>query len=718
MKPLATFATVAFLVAYPGLSPAQTCGSALFAERTTPAVFQGITLGTGTYARMWALGQGSQSYSDNACLTGCKSLSASPLCQGGGNCLAVTGVNWLNATCQTAGTRPATTVFLVESTTTSDGGRWAAFKLPSNGTNANYDLDTVGAAACGPSCASVASPLIGDANQPIQVTSATLVGTTLTLGLAWTAPNPAAQALNSGGVSLVTTYSIYVARSSGGTPPAMTGGKSGWTRVADTDTTQVAGYSTNAAATVAINTGGSGEGVYVAIGLNFDGTGNPGSDANTKVSDVISHGTLVYRPNSNVPVVTAVTPSAGSTAGGMKVIIRGSALTQPTAATIGGAPLGSLEGIDASTVLGTTPAGAAGPASVTVTTSGGTGTLTAGFTFLDLPPAALEADTHGGSGGSGNNGVLEPGEQAMIIPTWENRQASSVSVTGNALGFIGPPGATYSIVDAGADYGNIAAGTTANCYSATGNCYVVSVSNPPTRPALHWDAVLAETLSTGQTKTWAVHVGNSFADVPPSYWVYKYIETVLHSGITAGCDAADYCPGILVNRWQMAVFVAKAMTGGPVPVAGTVPGLGPYNCVSGGQSVFLDVPPTDGGCPFIHYVAAKEITAGCGGGNYCPTAIITRWQVAVFLAKALDGNNVPVSGTVPGLGSYNCVSGGQSVFLDVPPTDGGCKFIHYIAAQGITAGCGGGNYCPNTQLARDQMAVFMTKAFHLNLYGR
>ncbi|MFZ5785391.1 MAG: S-layer homology domain-containing protein, partial [Acidobacteriota bacterium] len=124
------------------------------------------------------------------------------------------------------------------------------------------------------------------------------------------------------------------------------------------------------------------------------------------------------------------------------------------------------------------------------------------------------------------------------------------------------------------------------------------------------------------------------------------------------------------------------------------------------------------GCRFVHFLAAKGITSGCGGGNYCPSSSITRWQMAVFLAGALAGADasVPVSGTVPGLGDYTCGVGGQSVFLDVPPTDPGCKHVHYIAARGITSGCGGGNYCPTSPLGRDQMAVFLTKAFDLALW--
>ena len=139
--------------------------------------------------------------------------------------------------------------------------------------------------------------------------------------------------------------------------------------------------------------------------------------------------------------------------------------------------------------------------------------------------------------------------------------------------------------------------------------------------------------------------------------------------------------------------------------------------MAGGASVFADIPPTDGGCPAIHYIAAQQITVGCGGGEYCPSATVSRWQMAVFLAKAELGGPPPVSGTVPGMGPYDCVAGGTSVFADVPPTDGGCPAIHYIAAQQVTVGCGGGNYCPTADIARDQMAVFLTKAFHLKLYG-
>ncbi len=53
-------------------------------------------------------------------------------------------------------------------------------------------------------------------------------------------------------------------------------------------------------------------------------------------------------------------------------------------------------------------------------------------------------------------------------------------------------------------------------------------------------------------------------------------------------------------------------------------------------------------------------------------------------------------------------------FNDVPPSDPAYIFIEALASSGITAGCGGGNYCPDSSLTRRQMAVFLAKALGLH----
>jgi hypothetical protein len=55
-----------------------------------------------------------------------------------------------------------------------------------------------------------------------------------------------------------------------------------------------------------------------------------------------------------------------------------------------------------------------------------------------------------------------------------------------------------------------------------------------------------------------------------------------------------------------------------------------------------------------------------------------------------------------------------ATFNDVPTGHPQFQFIEALAASGITAGCGSGNYCPNANLTRGQMAVFLAKALGLH----
>jgi len=57
---------------------------------------------------------------------------------------------------------------------------------------------------------------------------------------------------------------------------------------------------------------------------------------------------------------------------------------------------------------------------------------------------------------------------------------------------------------------------------------------------------------------------------------------------------------------------------------------------------------------------------------------------------------------------------GSATFGDVPLGSFGFQHIEALVASGITAGCGGGNFCPNGTLTRAQMAVFLAKALGLH----
>jgi hypothetical protein len=121
-------------------------------------------------------------------------------------------------------------------------------------------------------------------------------------------------------------------------------------------------------------------------------------------------------------------------------------------------------------------------------------------------------------------------------------------------------------------------------------------------------------------------------------------------------------------------------------------------CVPG-QEMFNDVPAGSPFCPFIEELVRRGITSGCGGGNYCPSASVTRAQMAVFLLRTLEGSGYTPPPCVPG----------QETFNDVPASSPFCPWIEELARRGITGGCGGGNYCPSASVDRAQMAVFLLR---------
>jgi hypothetical protein len=184
-----------------------------------------------------------------------------------------------------------------------------------------------------------------------------------------------------------------------------------------------------------------------------------------------------------------------------------------------------------------------------------------------------------------------------------------------------------------------------------------------------------------------------FEDVPLTYWAAQYIERLASAGITGGCSTVplNYCPDNSVTRAQMAIFLLKAMhsSGFTPPAVGASTGFG-------------DVATDYWAAAWIKQLAAEGITSGCGGGNYCPDATVTRAQMAVFLLKAKNGSGY----TPPAVG----VSTG---FADVAIDYWAAPSIKQLVIDGITSGCGGGNYCPDAEVTRAQMAVFLVKTFNL-----
>jgi glucose/arabinose dehydrogenase len=299
------------------------------------------------------------------------------------------------------------------------------------------------------------------------------------------------------------------------------------------------------------------------------------------------------------------------------------------------------------------------------------------------------------------------------------RYQETPMVTGSMLADPNPTGATdvnftvtFSQPVTGVDTGDFiletsgVSGVTVSGVSGSGSIYTVTINTGSGSGTIHLnvndnDSILNVTGTplggpgagngnfTGGdtytiTKTWI------FGDVPATYWAWSWIERLYNTGNTGGCETVPllYCPEQSVTRDQMAVFLERGMNGSSyTPPAAT-------------GTVFGDVPISYWSASWIEKLSADGITGGCGAGNFCPEDTVTRAQMAIFLLRAKHGASYTPPAAV-------------GVFTDVPTSYWAASWIEQLAAEGITGGCGGGNYCPDQPVTRAQMAVFLVRTFNL-----
>lgn len=115
-----------------------------------------------------------------------------------------------------------------------------------------------------------------------------------------------------------------------------------------------------------------------------------------------------------------------------------------------------------------------------------------------------------------------------------------------------------------------------------------------------------------------------FSDVPTHHWAYKYIEHAYSRGVVSGYPNGSYRPGDVVNRGQMAVFIARAMAGGDENV--------PED--ADGQAFFPDVSPLHWVYRYVEYCHDQGVVGGYPDGRYRPGQLVDRAQMAVYVAKA------------------------------------------------------------------------------------
>ncbi len=149
------------------------------------------------------------------------------------------------------------------------------------------------------------------------------------------------------------------------------------------------------------------------------------------------------------------------------------------------------------------------------------------------------------------------------------------------------------------------------------------------------------------------------------------------------CALDLICPGLMIERWMVAVWLVRVLDGGdPDPL---------------GFNRFEDVHPGLQWAAHAERLAELGVMAGCSvePARFCPRAPVTRAQMATLLARAFDLESETSAG-----------------FVDVDPQSAHAAGIEAVAAAGIIGVCGAGpdHYCPNDFVTKGQAATFLATA--------
>ena len=242
-------------------------------------------------------------------------------------------------------------------------------------------------------------------------------------------------------------------------------------------------------------------------------------------------------------------------------------------------------------------------------------------------------------------------------------------------------------------------------------------AQPTASPTSTTIYTLTVTDDLGQTDSDSVTVtmlSEMFSDVSEGHWASAEIAACVNAGIVSGYDDGQYHGEWPVDRAQMAVYIARAQ--GWVGIGDdmtTAPELFPdvplgYWAGAAIQSC-VDHKVSSG------YVYPDPNNPGATISLYEPAGIVTRDQMAVYMARSMAD---PVG--EDGLAGY--LPADPRNFPDVPDTgygtDGAEPFwayrhIEYCVDHGVVDGYDDGFYHPDWDVTRDQMAVYIARAFEL-----
>ncbi|MEQ8841672.1 MAG: S-layer homology domain-containing protein [Acidimicrobiales bacterium] len=178
-----------------------------------------------------------------------------------------------------------------------------------------------------------------------------------------------------------------------------------------------------------------------------------------------------------------------------------------------------------------------------------------------------------------------------------------------------------------------------------------------------------------------------FSDVPDTSFAADGVRCLYNLGVTTGTTGTTYSPSDDVTREQMAAFLArmyKAMTGDDAPIV-THP--------------FTDISPTSFAKDSIAQIYGLGITTGTSATTYSPNDLVTREQMAAFIARTYEAANDATAAIV------------DTPFTDVSATSFAKDAVAKIYGLEITTGTTPTTYSPGDNVTREQMAAFLARLY-------
>ena len=248
------------------------------------------------------------------------------------------------------------------------------------------------------------------------------------------------------------------------------------------------------------------------------------------------------------PSISAITLPFGTVSGGTNITLTGSSFTGTTSVSIGGVNITSLVVVDDNTITGTTATGSVANVDVVATNGIGSGTLSAGFTYLP---------TTWTLGLWGNAGVSTTGD---AVATWADQSPSGNDFTAPFTGPTYVSGSSSYLAFDGSTNSLLSSNPLTDFITSDGSTYAIYVvaltnsANSSTNPE-GFDAFLSD--HDPAHANWGyLTVGPSTGFTSLTNSITSNIYTGIDSTVGAGNSSIDF------TNIQLSVFSLSTAAGG------------------------------------------------------------------------------------------------------------------------------------------------------------